>query len=139
MKRFTAFLSLLAVMAVLGLSAIILTGCASTQITADMTSAQKADLVVSDIETGLATAQALYPAIVAAVSPDKAQEVTARVAPAMDAAVSAVAVVRLAVETWKATGDGIDTQDWVTIRSTAAQAVANVVVIIAELRSAYGV
>lgn len=138
MKRMTVFLALLAVLAVLGLSAI-LSGCASTQITSDMTSAQKADLVVADIETGLATAQALYPALVSAVAPDKTQEVTAKVGPAMDAAVSAVAVVRLAVETWKATGDGIDVQDWVTIRSTAAQAVANVVVIIAELRSAYGV
>ena len=57
----------------------------------------------------------------------------------MSAAGHAVAALRHAVEVWRATGEGVDTQDWAAMRANAAAAVGELVVMVAEIRAHYGV
>lgn len=132
MKRFL-FPLVMCLLLALGLA-----GCASMTMTSTMTPAQKADLVVTDIEASFDVAVAVYPGIIKAV-PDKADEIRAKVEPAMSAAGHAVAALRHAVEVWLATGEGVDTQDWAAMRANAAAAVGELVVMVAEIRAHYGV
>lgn len=121
----------------LAVSMSMLTACASVQMQHDMPASAKAKLVVQDLETGLATANALYPVLIA-TCPDKAETINAKVKPALAVATASVSLARTAVDAWVQTGEEIDAQDWATMRGAAAAAVGDVINIIAVLRAEYG-
>lgn len=122
---------------VLAATVSLLTACASMQMQRDMPASTKAQLVVQDLETGLATANALYPVLLAAC-PEKHDTIKAKVGPALAVATSSVGIVRTAVDAWVQTGEEIDTQDWATMRGAAAAAVSDAVNILAVLRAEHG-